>query len=442
MEKRDKISAAVFIIVILAMCLVPSLGMLFFGPSEAGANEVLAQAPKISDELGFNPAVLSDARAYVNDRFFLRQELITMGRGLSAAVFGTADTEDVLVGYEGWLFFGETMDCYAGINGLSDRELFSAANNVRLMEEYCLEQGIDVLFTLAPNKNSVYPEYMRTATPAGERDSGRLYALFDAMEVKYLDLFAVFQGQEETLYFAHDSHWNSRGAALAADAINGALGRESDFFGGEFVTASHSGDLFEMLYPAAKDTESDLTPANPPEFTFGQGGTRPDSITINTVSTAGGVLLCYRDSFGNDLFPYLAASFGSARFSRSPQYDMTLASQLDADTVIIELVERNIDYLLDYAPVVPAPKRDMELPPAVGKLRVFADNSATEGWAVVSGELPEAPDDDSPVYICNGEAVYEAVLTRDGFTALLPAANGPWAVAFYVGGQLVSYEAV
>ena len=98
MEKTEKIASAVFIAVILLLCLVPSLGMAFFGPSEAGANEVLAQPPKLTDELGFNGAVLADTRQFLDERFFARQELITAGRRLSSFAFGTAGSREVEVG--------------------------------------------------------------------------------------------------------------------------------------------------------------------------------------------------------------------------------------------------------------------------------------------------------------------------------------------------------
>lgn len=55
------------------------------------------------------------------------------------------------------------------------------------------------------------------------------------MGVTYLDLFSLLGGQEETLYFRGDSHWNGRGAALAADSILEALGRPSPgFYNGPF----------------------------------------------------------------------------------------------------------------------------------------------------------------------------------------------------------------
>ena len=443
MEKREKIVSAVFVAVILVLCLLPSVGMAVFGPSQPGPNEILAQKPELRDGDGINPAVLQDTVNYVEDRFFGRNQLITWGRELSAGIFGSVNAESVAAGRDGWLYYAETLDDYAGVNGLTDRALYAAARNVSLMEEFCRERGIAFVFTLAPNKNSLYPDHMRPTLREGERDAERFYKLLDGMGTAYLDLYAVFNDREETLYFAHDSHWTSRGAALAADAINGALGRESRFFAGEFVPEAHTGDIFAMVYPAARDGEPDLVPVDPPEYTFGSGGTRPDSITINTESAGDGTLLCYRDSFGNALYPYLAASFGAARFSRAPQYDLTAASELGADTVVVELVERNIGYLVAYPPVLVAPRREVALPAlTAGEVRVYADNADVSGYAVVSAALPAAPDDTSPVYISNGEGVYEAVLTQDGFTALVPAANGPWSFAFYQNGVLTAYKAV
>lgn len=438
--KKDIMSAA-FVAIFLLMSLIPFLGMVIFGPGPAMANESPVSAPSLTDERGANFAVLADARDYVNYGFFTRAEFITLGRRLSAGLFGATDSELVTTGRDGWLFYTETMEDYAGVNGLTDREIFAAAENIRLMDEYCDDRDMDFLFALVPNKITLYPEYSRVSQRAETNDAGKLYDYLNEMDVRSLDLTGAFKEKDEVLYFAHDSHWTSRGAALAADAMIGELGRESRFFDGDFVPTEHSGDLFEMLYPALDDGETDLKPVEVPEFDYGEGGTRADSITINTTSHGNGSLLCYRDSFGNDLYPYMAASFGEARFSRDPSYDMCLAEKLGADTVIVELVERNIDYILDHPPVVRAPERDVKLPDgSAGTMRVYAANAEEPGWATVSGSLPGEPDTDSPVYVTNGDGVYEAVLTRDGFTVLLPTGKGPWRVAFFVDGKLAVYD--
>ena len=47
-QKKKIKGAQIFTAVFLALCLLPGLGMLLFGESEAGANEVLANAPKLN----------------------------------------------------------------------------------------------------------------------------------------------------------------------------------------------------------------------------------------------------------------------------------------------------------------------------------------------------------------------------------------------------------
>ena len=59
-----------------------------------------------------------------------------------------------------------------------------------------------------------------------------------------------------------------------------------------------------------------------------------------------GSLYCRRDSFGIALYPFLADSFQQAEFSRSADYSVAAFSELDADVVILEIVERNIPLLL------------------------------------------------------------------------------------------------
>ena len=71
----------------------------------------------------------------------------------------------------------------------------------------------------------------------------RLHGLLDQLKVAYVDLFAAFSQVDETLYFAHDSHWNSKGAALGADLINRAGYRDC-------VTQSRY-YTFKILAPAA-----------------------------------------------------------------------------------------------------------------------------------------------------------------------------------------------
>ena len=228
---KNKVFLALFAGVFLALCLSLSLGTLVFGPAGAAANERLAELPSIKTEDGrINTDFLQQLQSYVNDRFFLRQKLITLDRRMSNAL-GVSGESSVIAGKDGWLFFTQTLGDYTGTEPMSTRELFSAASNVALMEEYCRTNGKEFTFIIAPNKNSLYGEYMPDyGVTAKTSNAKQFHSLLDQLGVAYVDLFAAFDAEEEPLYFAHDSHWNSKGAALGADLINASFGVESNYY--------------------------------------------------------------------------------------------------------------------------------------------------------------------------------------------------------------------
>ena len=436
--KKGKRSAVCFAVCCLLLCAVFSLGMLAFGPAGAGANERLAQKPKLSNKGKTNWSYLSQLADWIGDHFWLRQELITARNGLSA-LSGSSPVEDVILGREGWLYYAPTLEDYTGSAPLSDGDLASAAANLGLMAEYCRDRGLAFLFVPAPNKNSLYPEQMPGYAPAEERNIQRLLSLLPEENVPFADLYALFGEQGEILYYAHDSHWTVRGAALAADGINAALGRESRYFAGDFSEARrHDGDLYEMLYPAARDPETGPVHSGTLRYDREGTDTRPDSITINTSGEGTGVLLAYRDSFGNDLYPFLADSFASARFSRSTVYDLTTAEKLGADTVLVELVERNLSYLLTNVPKMPAPLRTLsggeEAGGAVDLAR--SRDGGPEGCVGYSGVLDPAA---GRVCLLSAGGCYEAFRrTEGGFSAWLPEGETPERVLYRLGDRLLS----
>jgi len=81
---KNKTTASLFVCIFLILCLSLSVGTCIFGPAQAAANEKLTQWPAIRTQDGaLNTNYLADLQQYVNDRFFLRQNLITLDRRLS-----------------------------------------------------------------------------------------------------------------------------------------------------------------------------------------------------------------------------------------------------------------------------------------------------------------------------------------------------------------------
>ena len=440
-----KTLSLLFAALFLALCLIPSLELLITGGSGAAANQVLAPKPVLLKSDGrLNTAWLEDLSRYVNDRFSLRQEAVTLWARLNAGLLHSSVTDQVILGKDGWLYFSATIPDYTRSNPMTERELWCAARRLWLLQEYAEAQGGQFLFTVAPNKNQLYPEGMPTLAVAdGPTNTEALYRKLDEMGIAHLDLHAIFRAADpERLYFNTDSHWTSRGAALAADAILHAIGRESAYFGGPFTSGTHKGDLYEMLYPTGTETEPD--PVYAPGFSFEASSANPDSISISTKSAAGeGTLLMYRDSFGRSLYPYLAEAYGEAFFSRKNDYDPTALQPGGA--LVIELVERNLRYLLDYTPTMPAPRRDAALvqdaQPQDGQMHFVLAKGGPEGYTVLHGDLGGyAPDEDSPIYLDTVLGLYEALPGAEGFSLCLPedAAAGPVRVLFRHDGALLS----
>ena len=156
---KNKIISILFTTAFLVLCLSLSVGTLVFGPAGAAANEKVTEFPAIKTEEGINQEFLAQLQSYVNDRFFLRQKLITMDRRISHAM-GVSGEDKVIAGKDGWLFFADTLGDYTGTDLMGSRELFSAASNVALMDEYCRKTGKEFTFIIAPNKNSLYGQFM------------------------------------------------------------------------------------------------------------------------------------------------------------------------------------------------------------------------------------------------------------------------------------------
>ena len=433
-----KVLQFAFIILILAMGLVLSVGIWLYGPSQPGANEKLSATPALHTKDGkWNDSFLKDTATWFSDHFFLRQELISINNRISSILFQTSGEDSVILGKEGWLYFDSTLDDYTGQNTMTDKELSAAAHNLELMAQYCREQGKDFVFIIAPNKNSLYPQFMPDyGVVSAEHDAQKLLSRLENTPV--IDLFSAFGCQDEILYFKTDSHWNSKGAALAADLINQRFGKDTNYFGGTYTfTNDYTGDLYTMGYPAFPGKESQPNYDGQLNFRFTSKATQPDSITLLTESDNSGSLLVYRDSFGNLLYPYLADSYGTVRFSRSTGYDLTL----EADHIVVELVERNLDYLITYLPVMPSPVSTVSLPEQIsGNLQITSNPraNAPDSCAQWTGLADYEAGD--TIYVITENGAYMAFQTKDGFGAYLPENEIPTDVVIGHSQNLLRYK--
>ena len=299
-------------ILFFAVCLLPSLGM-FFGKSESSSeNRELAEFPSLITEEGLNVEWLPQAGDYFQDHFAFRNELVTANALLNGKLLGTSTAQGVIQGSDNWLYYKDSLNDFLGVELLSDRSLYNIAHSLAMMEENLEARGVDFVFTVAPNKNSLYGEnmpYYDSLKVDEENNLARLVPFLEKEGVSYVDLYEAFTGEEEILYHERDSHWNNKGAAFASDLLMTALGKEHDSYENvEYeVRKDYIGDLDEMLYPLATTPEEEiyynktLTYAAVGEV---ESNFDPRITTVNPVKD--GSLVMYRDSFGNALVPFFA----------------------------------------------------------------------------------------------------------------------------------------
>lgn len=430
----------IYCILFFAICLCPSLGMLVTKQETSSENRQLSEFPSPKTEEGkINVEWLSQAGDYFQEHFAFRNELVTGNALLHGRLLETSTADGVIQGKNGWLYYKDSLDDYLGQDLLSDRSLFNIAHMLSMTQQALEEKGVNFLFTIAPNKNSLYGDnmpYYDKLKVSDQTNRENLEGWLKTEKVAYADLYQALMEEDEVLYHARDSHWNNKGAALAADVLMDVLGKDHDSYEGESYTVrrDYTGDLDTMLYPLASTADDEIyydketTYATVEEI---QSNFDPRITTVNPVKE--GSLVMYRDSFGNALLPYMADAYANAYFSRGIPYQLMDVETHSADTVIIERAERFLPEMSQFPPVLTAKEisltEDQELQGSDGAIDVKIKPQGMT--AQLSGRIKEGLlDTDSRIYLKVNGSVYEAFpmdvkveenLDDNGFCLYLPS---------------------
>lgn len=418
----------IYITAFFAACLVPSLGMAVTKQETSSENRRLAEFPKIKTEEGINTQWLPEAGEYFQEHFAFRNELVTANALLNGKLFGVSTADGVIQGTDGWLYYKDSLQDYLGEELLSERSLFNIAHTLSMMQEALEKKGVQFLFTVAPNKNSLYGEnmpYYDSLKASQEKNLINLQEYLKKENVAYADLYGMLSEQQEILYHKRDSHWNNKGASMAAETLLSSLKKEHISYQDEpyTVKTDFTGDLDEMLYPLAVTPEEEIYYDKQTTFAYvGEVGSNfdPRITTVNPVKS--GSLVMFRDSFGNALLPFMADAYANAYFSRGVPYQMSEVDQKNADTVIVERAERFLPEMAQSSPVMESPKR---------QVTVSEEESASDGVYAVESEMQgtfrkitgriekKYLDTESRIYVrVNQDKIYEAfpmdISTEDG----------------------------
>lgn len=132
----------------------------------------------------------------------------------------------MILGKNGWMFYKAdgVIDDYRGINHFSNEELEKIKTNLEERKKWLEGQGIEYYIMVAPNKHTIYSEYLPSNIVKYNQES-RLDQLIKYLsknsEIKIVDVRSALLNNKSQyiLYKKNDTHWNSMGAFLAYEEM-------------------------------------------------------------------------------------------------------------------------------------------------------------------------------------------------------------------------------
>lgn len=329
----------VLVAIVTLLLLAPGLATLA-GVDHELVRDAVTEAP-VASAWGTR---LADAARAFNLRFAFRGALVRAQAGLRYRGFGVSPLPTVIRGREGWWYYADD----GSIEDTTRATRFTAAElevwrtTLQRTHEWLRQRGIAYVFVLAPDKPTIYPEFLPASMHVDPSRDSRADQLVQMLKtrttVPVVDLRPALLAAkaEARIYHRTDTHWNDLGAALAYRQIIEAVRTQTArvpaaLASDRFRLDAHEVrglDLPEMAGIASATSETDLTlvpvsprrarvvepvPA-PPTFIGPRLVTALDDATLPRA-------VFYRDSFGSALVPFLAEHF--QRMLVLWEYDVT-----------------------------------------------------------------------------------------------------------------------
>lgn len=352
----------IFVILFLIILFLPTLGILtgVGNKFHLYENRSLAGKPK----MGLYEAFASQFEKYFADHFGFRSIFIQADRYLKLNVFGSFTNNDVSIGKDNWLFYTSDQNYLDVINAVifSESDLRGIKENLEDAKNYFEKNGIKFIVIIAPNKSSVYeqylPSYMRKANPKSRLQQLTEYLGKEENDVIFINptLELKKESLKSQVYRKYDTHWNSYGGFIAYKLLMLEIEK--------FYPSLKAKGLedFEVSYKETniKDLElllgvGDIFKEKDPIFT------PKVKRAINTTEECPKPymqcaeqlykvkdkklprLTMYRDSFGVALIPFLSEHFSVSHFIwKVMPLDTNVVLEDQADVVIFEIVERDL----------------------------------------------------------------------------------------------------
>ena len=354
MNNISNIKNKLFIAVFLLLLIVPNLVLIFGVESKIGDNENLKfkEFPKIDIKKPIQS--LSNFKSYYLGNFGLKKTTVNQYINFKETILKEEPLPNYnLTGKDGWYFLGNHYNnvFYNSFGMTGDNKTKEIINYLNRINQYLNSKNIKFYVIFPPNKHSIYSEYLPFQLEKKETLYSHLKRELEKNSTAQLiDLHSVLlkEKKENQLYYKTDSHWNDLGAFIAYQHIIDYIKKDISIQKLELKDYKVStdfkvlGDNTQMVNIKEKTEVINFEKKTPSRIEV----LSDDQKFLHFKNESKDYkLILYRDSFSNALIPFFNETFENAIYIRNFKINKRDIENNNPDIVILELVERNINYL-------------------------------------------------------------------------------------------------
>jgi len=217
-----KILALIFI----GLLLVPILTWIIDPDFSIPVNRIGLKPPRMYTRALLDNEYYNALDQYYNDSFSLRSPFIFAKRWVDFRIFRMTDAPDVHVGNGGWLYSRRSIEDVRKEACGNKADAAQIALKLYALEKVIEASGRRFFFMVAPNKSTIYPEFVGYVPQRNACNRSRYDLLLDAVAtlplknfVRIDQLLIESKSSHALLYNKAGACWNGLGAMVAAEAI-------------------------------------------------------------------------------------------------------------------------------------------------------------------------------------------------------------------------------
>ena len=297
-------------------------------------------------------------------------------------------SHNIHIGENDFMFYGTSISVYTGEGEkgmITSARLKKLATNLTTRDSWAKENGIDLYFVIAPNKASVYGDYINTGVlPADKTRTDMIVEyLAENTSCKVIDLRKTVKDARSTfgdkLFYKYDTHWTQDAGFVAYSAImdqvraaspNAVKYTKNDFnvetyetymkdmlyYAGQYDSFTDYGSVYSLKVGPAAEMTMKTGHQSTGEYVFAYlwpDGYKDDLtfFRFQSKNTSAPKLFMYRDSFAIALVPFFKESFSESTFKWSTNFSKSEILESGANVVIIEVTEDGIDEVIGSRPI-------------------------------------------------------------------------------------------